>query len=350
MNTNFDERYEIRLARKSDIEDIMKFINDYWRENHIMSKDRTLFEYEYADGENVNFVLAIERTTQQIEAIFGFLRCSSVEDPLKKDIWGSMWKVNDKHDNVPLLGIELAKRVCSLTGSRMQIGNGANPNTTVPLRKLYFREKTVKMEHYYYLNPLKEEFRIAVIKEKYKAQVNLSDNITYIKKYESITELIQEYNVEEVDALPFKDNWYINKRYFKHPYYTYQAYGLYHNEGNIDALMVTKEVQYEGSKVLRIVDYIGNHALFSGLSQVFAEWIKQCDYEYIDFYVYGFESEYIYSAGFQKRDDEDENIIPNYFEPFLQENIDIWAHYKKEGTTFFKADGDQDRPNRMLKK
>jgi hypothetical protein len=112
--SKYDERYEIRLAMLSDIEDIMNFINVHWREGHIMARDRRLFEYEYVDGDTVNFVIAIDKATQKIEGIFGFLKCSQTTDLKKKDIWGSIWKVVESHNNIPFLGIELAKRVFDL--------------------------------------------------------------------------------------------------------------------------------------------------------------------------------------------------------------------------------------------
>ena len=341
----YDERYDIRLASINDIDAIMQFINDYWRENHIMSTNRQLFEYEYVDGENVNFVLAIDKSTNLIEGIFGFLRCSYTEDKEKKDIWGSMWKVNADHDNIPLLGIELAKRVRILTGCRCQIGNGANPDTTVLLRKIYFGEKTVKMDQFYYLNAKKEQYNIAVINEKWRPQVKEKKGQILVQRFFSIEEIKERFNVEDVEAIPYKDNWYINKRYFNHPIYNYQVYGLGLCNQEIEALLVVREVTHKGSKVLRIVDYIGNQELFSYLSDTFEKWVQENDYEYIDFFTYGFKEQAIYDAGFRKRTEEDTNIIPNYFEPFLQENIDIWAHYKLDGTLFFKADGDQDRPN-----
>ncbi len=340
----YDERYEIRLASKDDIEAIMKFIHDCWREDHIMSKNRELFEYEYLDGDTVNFVIAIDRTSQCIEGIFGFLRCSHTEDTGKKDIWGSMWKVNPSHDNIPLLGIELAKRVYVLTGCRYQIGNGANPDTTVLLRKLYFGESTVKMNQFYYLNDKKDQYEIAVINEKWSPRVK--DNaIQKLHRYLSMQEVREHFDIDTVDAIPYKDNWYFEKRYFMHPIYRYQVYGVESEDGQVKALLVTREVRYSQSRVLRIVDYVGEQELFAGLSKIMKQWIEEQDYEYIDFYEFGFNEQAILDAGFRKRADTDRNIIPNYFEPFLQENVDIWAHYKEKGTLFFKADGDQDRPN-----
>lgn len=43
--------------------------------------------------------------------------------------------------------------------------------------------------------------------------------------------------------------------------------------------------------------------------------------------------------------ENDTNIIPNYFSPYVAENIDIYVGAKYKGAVFFKADGDQDRPN-----
>ena len=43
--------------------------------------------------------------------------------------------------------------------------------------------------------------------------------------------------------------------------------------------------------------------------------------------------------------ENDENVIPNYFAPFVQENVEIFFHAPNEEIVFCKADGDQDRPN-----
>lgn len=346
----FDERYNIRLANSSDTDNIMQFINNYWRNGHIMSCDKELFKYEYADGDNLNFVLAIDKNTNLIEGIFGFLNCSNTKDVNKKDIWGSLWKVNDSHENIPFLGIELAKRVHALTGCRMHIGNGANPNTTIPLRRMFFGDKTVKMKQYYLLNPAVDDYKIALIKDKSSPAPVSAQNETTLREFHSIDEVKNYFDIESMDAIPYKDNWYVNKRYFCHPYYKYKVYGLADITGKIGALMMARALECNGGKVFRIVDYIGNHKLFAGLSKEFEKLIKDNDFEYIDFYVYGFDEDSILNAGFKLRTDDDPNIIPNYFEPFLRENVDIWAHYKFDGTLFFKADGDQDRPNKYVEK
>ena len=114
--------------------------------------------------------------------------------------------------------------------------------------------------------------------------------------------------------------------------------------------MMARVIECNGSRILRMVDYMGDQRLFSGMRNTLDKIMKEMNLEYMDFYTYGFEEQYLWDAGFSYRSDDDPNIIPNYFEPFLRENVDIWAHYKLDGTMFFKADGDQDRPNKMLEK
>ena len=99
----FDERYEIRLALYQDTEAIMAFIDAYWKKGHILAKDRELFEYEFVEGKNVHMVLAVERKTNSIQGIFGFSYCSHCAG--KRDLWGSLWKINEQHDNIPFLGV-----------------------------------------------------------------------------------------------------------------------------------------------------------------------------------------------------------------------------------------------------
>ena len=73
--------------------------------------------------------------------------------------------------------------------------------------------------------------------------------------------------------------------------------------------------------------------------------LQHDNYEYVDFYCAGFEDYLVQAAGFTPLLDNDTNIIPNYFYPFEQKNIDIWVQSTSENTSFTKADGDQDRPN-----
>ena len=74
-------------------------------------------------------------------------------------------------------------------------------------------------------------------------------------------------------------------------------------------------------------------------------------HEYVDIYEVGIEDEILENSGFLERVEKDVNIIPNYFEPFVQENIEIYYMSNcKDKFRMFKGDGDQDRPSIVKEK
>lgn len=343
----FDEKYIFRLGNSLDIDNIMYFIKRYWDSQHILSEDKNFFEYEFLDEENVNVMLAIDKRLNTIEAIAGFLKCSKVVE--NQDVWGSFWKVNTTKNNMTFLGIELIKRLSETLQCRNHLGIGINPKTTLPLRKTLFNEKIEKMNHYYILNEQIETYKIANIRKKYNFEIKKSYIKYNIIRYKNIDEIKQNFSLTSIKTIPYKDFWYIEKRYLKHPYFSYEIYGLINENMKTELLIVLKEVEQFGRKILRIVDCIGNFQLFSYYQNFFWDLLKQQKYEYIDLYNWGINQQVFLNVGFKLKDEHDPNIIPNYFEPFEQRNIDIWVRYKEENTVFFKADGDQDRP-RMIRR
>lgn len=335
----FDEKYDIRFATYEEIDEIMSFIDNYWKKGHILATNREFFEYEhYIDG-HVTFLIAKNHETSEIDGLIGFLPAS--DDVERLDVWGVVWKVKD--DVMPMLGIELKKRLAYYTKARTELGVGANPKTSIPLLKILLRYAVGKMDHYYMVAQ-KETYKIAQIHELPKEQKS-SEKKTETVLYDTMEDLEAafDFNHDSVQkSIPYKNAWYVERRYFNHPIYRYNVYGLY-EDGQAKALLVTRKQEYDGSSVIRIVDYIGEHRLFSGLQGFFKEQLE--NNEYVDFYCAGFEGEYIEAAGFIKRNENDSNIIPNYFSPYECRNIDIYVDSSKEGCVFFKADGDQDRPN-----
>ena len=52
--------------------------------------------------------------------------------------------------------------------------------------------------------------------------------------------------------------------------------------------------------------------------------------------------------GLKKKDLKDKNIIPNYFDPFMQKNVEIWYEKSHKNLILFKGDADSDRPRLNL--
>ena len=341
--SKFDEKYCVRMATEDDIDDIMSFIDKYWSHGHLMSTNRKYFEYEFLIDGKVNFVIAIDRATNTIQGIRGLL--FSAADPQKRDCWGSIWKANQGDGNFPLLGVELRKRTDSFVDYRYNLGVGQNMNTTLIVGSRY-KKQIVRLDHFYRLNPDINDHKIAIVKKSFSYNGPFSDTSTAERAY-NIDEVKSKINIESIDAIPYKDNWFLKHRYFDHPWYDYQVYTISKNGENASAVMVLKIVEANGGKALRVIDYIGDQSAISGLGSFFDRMLRENQCEYVDFYVYGFNGEFLKSAGFTNiYENNDDNVIPNYFEPFVRENKDMSGfHDIGLVVTICKGDGDQDRPN-----
>ena len=336
----YDERYDIRLARYDEIDKVMEFIDKYWKKNHIMARDRKLFEYEFLDGDEVNVMIAIDKSTNTIEAMSGFLKASS--NTHTPDIWGSIWKVNNQKSNMTFLGEELVKRIAEYTNCRNYLGIGINKDTTLPIRKKAFHEKIDKMAHYYMLNSNITQYCIA---EVYELRENQNISIDYdVNEIHDISYIKSNFVFNE-NVIPYKDVNYIEKRFFKHPYYIYHIYGIKDENKKMIAFFVGRFVEQNNSKIFRIVDYYGDDEGMKGVGNFMKSFMQENNLEYIDMYEFGMNDKALVQAGFVQKSEDDKNIIPNYFSPFIRENIDIYIRYNDDSTRFFKADGDQDRPN-----
>lgn len=334
----YDEKYEIRFAKYEEIDEIMKFLEVHWRKGHILARDREFFEYEMVVDGRVNFVIAKDRESGVIRGLHGFLMASKNRD--KFDTWGSIWKVIP--GSMALLGLEIVRRLEAYTGTRAFLSIGGNAKTTVPiLQRVRHFEDVGKMQHFYCVAKRKE-YRVAKVAHYEPFVENRKYQVQYLL-FKNMDELERLYDFSHSEeSFPYKDRWYIKHRYFEHPIYTYQVYGLLEDE-KAQALLICREQEYNGEKVLRIVDYIGKPQLFGGISEFLKASLEK--YEYIDLYCYGFDVSYVRQAGMIELKADDTNIIPNYFAPFVAENIDIWVGTPKGKAIFFKADGDQDRPN-----
>lgn len=340
MMPDYSALYDIRLAHYDEIGEIMEFINLYWKKGHILATDRAFFEYEMVIDGQVNFLIAKRREDALIDGILGFLPCSSNKEML--DVWGVIWKVTDRA--APMLGMKLKERLLPIIGARSDLGVGANKETSVPLLRRICHYYTAKMKHYYCVSS-SANFKIAKIAHmhEHKYRVDREASVIHLNNIEDARGFF-DFSPGANDRLPYKDLWYMNRRFFLHPIYQYDIWGLLGSDG-LKALMVTRRQECNGSSAIRIVDYWGEQKVFGECGHFLGELLKES--EYVDFYFDGFEEAYAREAGMIALAEDDVNIIPNNFYPFQQANVDIYVDGSIAGAkyTFFKADGDQDRPN-----
>lgn len=340
MPDSYDERYDIRIANRNDIQVIMQFIDVYWKKDHIMAKNRELFEYEFLEDDGtVNFVLAIDKQSGNIEGVIGFLKAS--HDSANLDVWSSIWKVRE--GNMGMLGVEIYSRYVQLSGCRYDLGVGYNLKTAIPLAKVILKRRTAKMKHYYMLAE-RDEFKIARIQKKIsKKDIERNYNVIRLN---SIEEVRERFDYEQYkNNVPYKDLWYINHRFFDYPIHKYEVYGIENENHVVNTLFVLRKQLFNNRVAVRLVDCIGDYSLLCGTNEFFKTLLKNSDYEYVDFYCLGVLEDSIEKAGFELLTEDGVNIIPNYFNPFVQENTDIWISSSADNAVFTKADADQDRPN-----
>ncbi len=330
----------IRFAIIDDVDDIMKFIHNHWKKNHILSQNKNLFSYEHQDNNRINFVIHRD-SKNKLDGILGFIKSSSNNS----DIWTVVWKALSNKEH-PMLGIELFDFLRKSKDYNVLLSPGINVKS-IGIYK-YLGIYTGYLRQFVLINDKIKKFKIAkILDKKYLQQVQFIENNKYNLKQLSEREVLFDFEKYK-ETIPYKDKRYFIKRYFNHPIYKYDVYGIFKNS-EIHSLLVTRVVSKNGSNVLRIVDFIGDQEVLKFVTQNLYEKITDEKYEYMDFMCFGFDNELLLKAGFhQINSDSSDLIIPNHFSPFVSENIKInfFADTSQiEKVRMCKADGDQDRPS-----
>lgn len=331
---------QLRKATLHDIDNIMAFIDEHWKKDYILGMDREFFSWQFVRNEEVHFLLAEENDT--LVGIQGYIPYNFSDNP---DIAGSILKVLKTKN--PCLGLEIVDRLCEFTNQRYVSSPGMSTRS-VKLERLKGNE-IPKMNHNYFLNPRIKEFKIARIEEK----VDLSYKKLKRYTYELISiwdDFVCDFNQKMLDGyVPRKDLEYLKWRYFEHPVFKYDVIALCENEKRI-AYFIVREIEINNRKMAKIVDYLGDNNVLENVGECLSQFIQEKEYEYLDFYNYGIDQNMLRKAGFQIVEKEDRNIIPNYFEPFVQENIEIYfSKPNADNFRLFIGDGDQDRPSKPRK-
>lgn len=326
----------IRRAGRGDIARIMEFIKTYWSKTHILANDREFFEYEHTCGDEVCFVLSEDPETLEVQAILGFIPYGTRQ----RDAMIVMWKARPGEN--AFLGVKVLQYLIENIGARIVGSCGINKRVNGIYTYLGYH--TGSLAHYYRIAD-RDEYKVAQIGEKTILPVRPDGGYELIP-FGTFEELAASFDFEKTaDAKPYKEPWYIEKRYFKHPIYTYKAFGIKTPADAVETVLFGRVIELNGAKVLRIVDLIGEAGPLAHVSAGIQRLLNEQAYEYVDFYQYGIPHEIMEAAGFTLKKD-DTNIIPNYFEPFVRENIGIdYFTTDNEGFRIFKGDGDQDRPS-----
>ncbi len=323
-------------ANKIDTDRIMKFMSENVGKNHVYAVNKDFFLYEFLNDDSLNILMAEDPDSKEIYGLYGYYIYSSQEEGC--DMAGGISQVSSEC-RIPLIGTALYGKLKEFYNVRSIVSVGMNKGTSYEINRRRKDTYLGKLSHFYMLSE-KDDFRIAVVCDKTIVSITekKQDDLVLFVDADHLYSVFDESHFK--DRLPYKDRQYIEHRYFNHPVYKYQLYGI-----EDKMVLVCREVSANGAKVLRIVDVLGDASMIRHAGKGLQELLKDNDYEYIDFMEYGMDESDVLAAGFVKLDPEGSNIIPNYFEPFEQRNIEVLCCASLRPALIFKADADQDRPS-----
>ena len=336
--------YDIRFCKKEEMPLLVNFIKNHWQSDHIFVKSLKMLNFQHYDSalSRYNFIIGFNTITNEIDGIIGTIPLSQFDSELAKnnDTWGGIWKVRTdvKNHKISTLGASLFSIFDSYS-SHGSIGMSKIATILHKIRKY----KIGVLKQYYILNNRVNDFKVAdnvdlnqlPFFEKDKSNIK-------IKLIEDIL-AYQETDFKET-YVPKKSIRYLYNRFQQHPIYKYNSWEIFDSKSK--AIIITRKIQIHGTYILRIVDVYGRLEKFGSLFEQFQEILYNESAEYIDILNFGISDEIFLKIGFTKLDVKGQIIIPNYFEPFQRENIEINCAYRSTNEyVIFKADSDQDRPS-----
>ena len=330
--------YTIRFAEKSDIADIMRFFKEHWKEDHIFSRDRNFFEYEFCRGDEVCLVLLLNQDNA-IEGTLGYIPYGRE----LRDIFTVMWKVLD--NGQMFAGVGMLYYLIDHGRCRHIFTSGLNESTRNIYRYLGFR--TDSLQHFYMLNEDCSP-RVADIVDRTELNTEYQESSipVTLQRITDQEQFLEDYIPEKREDKIYKSPEYMVHRYFENPKYQYQVYQIWREGEKTHSFVITREQKQGETTLLRFIDFVGDESLIQYIGTPLRQIMKDNYYEYIDMYEFGVEDDLLYRAGFSKKAADSLNIIPNYFSPFCKKNVNIGIFWEKEmRPIIWKGDGDQDRPS-----
>lgn len=337
--------YNIRIARHADGIRVQKFIHDHWRNNHQLATSQALFDWQHWDKARscYNFVIAEHSQSGEIHAILGFIPVSQFDTSLEdnRDYWLAIWKVRED-TSARGLGLSLLLFLRAERKPRSIAAVGLSRLVVPIYQRLGYH--TGKLDHWYILNPKVREYRLARV----PAGVSIKSNL--LKKSCTLNVVTRTSEFSMGSYIPTKSLKYIEERYINHPTYNYFVVEALCG-GRSVGLCVYRTIETKLGRAVRIVDLASSQdENFDFLHETVFSAFDETGAEYADFYCLGYSAVGMGRAGFSLRTSSPGLIIPNYFEPFVQQNVDLdYAYWVtrdvQQKYRFVKGDSDQDRPS-----
>lgn len=336
---------EIRRCGEQDLAGVMAFIHAHWARNHLLSWNRPLMDWQHGDPANpgsYNWLIAEDE--EGIQGILGYIPTSKYDISLASNplTWLALWKIRAELKN-NTVGLRLLNTLTHAPETGIVAVLGINPSLPPMYKSLG-----------YVVGELKQHF----ICEPGRAQTLIGAPDCFVPPrprpgraaFQTVEADYLESSSLIGSKLPRKTPLYFLNRYLRHPVYRYRVSSI-ELGGQPCGLLTTRVATHGDARVLRIVDFLGDESALAECGTALYLLLREERCEYADLFEYGLPSEVLEACGFRRAVHRSEVVVPNYFEPFLQQSARIEFAVKGaklEHLAIFRGDGDQDRPNRIL--
>lgn len=329
---------KIKQCELFEVDELLNFIDNEWKKDHIFTKDKELFDWQHKGKKCYHFILAKEG--DEILGVLGYIPTSQYSPKLEinNEIWLAIWKIKDGV-NKPGLGLMLLNYLKKTLNNPTICSLGLSKEVIPIYKALKYEVGT--LSHRAFFNQSMTSFSIASPNEKYKIKV-YNDDFSY-EIADGIYQLSSSDEISLFSSNPKKDREYLEGRYFNHPRYRYRSCFIYDKDEELLVVFIYREVKVDDVTVARIVDAFGESLIQSKYNGVISRFIIDNSFEYLDI-VSNLKDEP--NSGFLESSNE--IIIPNYFEPFVKQNVKVDFAYKANTSgdfVIYRGDSDQDRPN-----
>lgn len=346
---------QIRLASAEDEPGLLTFLDRHWRAGHVFVQQPELFRWQHGvPGHPAarNFVLGVEDRTDELMAIQGFIPSRRFDPKLPlNDCCLAIWKIRDDAGS-PGLGLKLYQYLLEQRQPTMVSVIGLS-RMVIPLYRA-LRFHVGLFDHHVFFNRERSQFEVAS-GVPYSSQESLSDHNSTVQLQTTTTATdVAAVVTEAIDGLalaqrPQKSWAYIVQRYLRHPVYDYRL-SWFSRGGVPESAFVWRKTAVGTTDILRIVDVCGPTTSWPECGIRFQELLTAEHAEYLDLYHHGLPGANLEAAGFVNRRTTPGLIVPNYFQQYLRQNVELDYGYRFYGPAtgpvrLFRGDADQDRPN-----
>lgn len=328
---------EIKRLTVDELPAFREFCLINWGEPHPLIHDEKTFEYYYCREDGINFLVAKDTETGEILSAGGYIYASDSENP---DVFNSF--LLSKKKGPLALSLSLLEEIKKITDCRTMSCNNIRPKVAAIYN--FLGSETPWLNQYYRFNTDMTDLKLSKNSEGNALAAGGTNEWNRIEDLDDLCRF--DFNRYK-EQKPFKDYGYVKWRYFENPWLDYKCVSF--GEESIYALLLYRIIEWDGSRIVRLVDYIGDRSRIDSIGLAVDSIIKETGAEFADMYAFGISPEKMAAAGFKMRTKETTDIVPNYLEPPLMENIDFMIQ-TSDASDFcmFKADGDQDRKRIIL--